>query len=849
MNDSFQGNPFSNQKDADTSISNRSDFDISIFHKIPKSRPSNINTTQVTTKAPGDTAFPGSINLAQRIKKTEDSSEGLSVIEGSLASETSSSSQVDSTDVNKSSILQQMNNSNHENSENTSFNYSNLESNLSTSHRLLGSGIFNTSKNSNRLSSVSANTSFSLTDQYSISPEPNNILPTDISDTTNNSNLELNNPNSSTLESDNTNNTNDTSDTSDTNENNLSINKSKDLKSNMSKEMLAGFFEPPQRVHLGNSRKSVESRVADDSEQWEDEEQEELYSDESSSFIYSEESANTKGLDKSANNENNDTTGGMSYLESDTNGFNNSQSFSDSNGSFRSILKPAEFNLTRSSKADSDASAIYDESSINSSINDTPLPVKSDSPLDKKNKYNESQVVLHKPKTNAEQEVKNVEINQAFLKYQKTPNKASKLHIQSILNNFNQKSGASLVNPAMKSTAKRSGSVQISPVKTVHQYNKHSSPAKKVASVPFLQASNEYFSKHGGKYSMTPKNGRESFQSLHSRRTNFHESTPPISSSNSSSSSSPVAFSTPLPNGRGGRRPASFYTPNDSTRDYTSSSMYEEDESSAIDFEFPKSPNDPPPQTPRSETKRFYNDPAIPYTLSLYLQIIVNIVVCSVFVYFLYMIMTTIQFDVDKKVEEYSSEILGEIAECSRQYLLNNCMPGKRAPALETICTSWEKCMNRDPTVVGRARVSAETFSEALEGFIRPLSMKTWSVLLAGVIISFVFPNALFFLSRSTKNVVKPFSFLFNHATGNNPGGPIPGMYPQGGMPQGPPPPPPGPPPGPQGYQMLQYPATPYMYTPIYVPSTSKRLHYGHSRVVRSPLTGKKLLRSSKKGY
>jgi hypothetical protein len=33
--------------------------------------------------------------------------------------------------------------------------------------------------------------------------------------------------------------------------------------------------------------------------------------------------------------------------------------------------------------------------------------------------------------------------------------------------------------------------------------------------------------------------------------------------------------------------------------------------------------------------------------------------------------------------------------------------------------------MNRDPTVVGRARVSAETFAEIINSFIEPISYKT----------------------------------------------------------------------------------------------------------------------------
>jgi hypothetical protein len=65
------------------------------------------------------------------------------------------------------------------------------------------------------------------------------------------------------------------------------------------------------------------------------------------------------------------------------------------------------------------------------------------------------------------------------------------------------------------------------------------------------------------------------------------------------------------------------------------------------------------------------------------------------------------------------------MAVCSKEYLENRCAPNTRVPAMEKACLAWEKCMNRDPTVVGRARVSAETFAEIINSFIEPISYKT----------------------------------------------------------------------------------------------------------------------------
>lgn len=72
------------------------------------------------------------------------------------------------------------------------------------------------------------------------------------------------------------------------------------------------------------------------------------------------------------------------------------------------------------------------------------------------------------------------------------------------------------------------------------------------------------------------------------------------------------------------------------------------------------------------------------------------------------------------------AEIRQEILHCSAQYHANRCHPPEQRTAYtEAACQGWEHCMNRDPNVVGRARVGAETFGEVVTGFVDALSWKT----------------------------------------------------------------------------------------------------------------------------
>jgi Di-sulfide bridge nucleocytoplasmic transport domain len=57
--------------------------------------------------------------------------------------------------------------------------------------------------------------------------------------------------------------------------------------------------------------------------------------------------------------------------------------------------------------------------------------------------------------------------------------------------------------------------------------------------------------------------------------------------------------------------------------------------------------------------------------------------------------------------------------------------------------------MNRDPTVVGRARVSAETFAEIVNSFIEPISYKTMVSLFEACLIVVILPIGCLWIGLS----------------------------------------------------------------------------------------------------
>lgn len=143
---------------------------------------------------------------------------------------------------------------------------------------------------------------------------------------------------------------------------------------------------------------------------------------------------------------------------------------------------------------------------------------------------------------------------------------------------------------------------------------------------------------------------------------------------------------------------------------------------------------------------QWWNDPSVPYVLLLYLQLLCNVLLVLMVVYVVYVMVFNIRADVRRKIEIYTSDAIQEISKCSRDYYRNKCSTDGniRAPALEGVCTTWEKCMNRDPQQIGRSKITAETFAEIINGFFRPISWRSLFMSSFLLVASFFVTNFAF---------------------------------------------------------------------------------------------------------
>jgi hypothetical protein len=137
--------------------------------------------------------------------------------------------------------------------------------------------------------------------------------------------------------------------------------------------------------------------------------------------------------------------------------------------------------------------------------------------------------------------------------------------------------------------------------------------------------------------------------------------------------------------------------------------------------------------------------PFAPHLLLGYVRVFFNSALVLGFLYIIVIVIVTVRRDIEEKVATYTggeprirrrisapiklprncAENASEIQHCTSQYLLNKCGPLLEIPHMQQFCDEWERCMQRDASVVGRAKVAAETLAEVVNGFVEPITWKT----------------------------------------------------------------------------------------------------------------------------
>ncbi|TEA10633.1 Nucleus export protein brr6 [Colletotrichum sidae] len=133
--------------------------------------------------------------------------------------------------------------------------------------------------------------------------------------------------------------------------------------------------------------------------------------------------------------------------------------------------------------------------------------------------------------------------------------------------------------------------------------------------------------------------------------------------------------------------------------------------------------------------------PNAPENLYRWIQLLVNCILVSSFVFFCWAILDTVRTDIRNANEAARQEIESRMAECRSEYQLNECAKKDR-PALKAMCDEWYECMIQDPTAIMRVRVTVKQIAEILNEFAGAMQVKAW-VFFFGILLICIVANNL----------------------------------------------------------------------------------------------------------
>lgn len=131
----------------------------------------------------------------------------------------------------------------------------------------------------------------------------------------------------------------------------------------------------------------------------------------------------------------------------------------------------------------------------------------------------------------------------------------------------------------------------------------------------------------------------------------------------------------------------------------------------------------------------------LPYILSGYVQVAMNIVVVGILIYIMANFIITIQNDVSMRTEIMLEKERKRIAHCATEYQVYHCDADRVGSAVVSLCENLKACMNLPDPRIERSAVAAETFAQIVNTFVHNISYKTMGFVMVLVFGGLYFSN------------------------------------------------------------------------------------------------------------
>ncbi|KAF9583007.1 hypothetical protein BGW38_010434 [Lunasporangiospora selenospora] len=160
----------------------------------------------------------------------------------------------------------------------------------------------------------------------------------------------------------------------------------------------------------------------------------------------------------------------------------------------------------------------------------------------------------------------------------------------------------------------------------------------------------------------------------------------------------------------------------------------------------------PPSSQDRNDGSRVHARPwsenvDLPYIVSGYVQVALNATFICMILYIIFNFATTIQSDVNHRVESYRRQEMERIQQCRVDYNTNLCV--RDLPALRDFCMKIKSCMEEPEPWIARTSVAAETFANIVNAFVNTMSYKALSFFVVLIFGAWLLLNYALYSYRS----------------------------------------------------------------------------------------------------
>ncbi|KAI9031820.1 Di-sulfide bridge nucleocytoplasmic transport domain-containing protein [Phycomyces nitens] len=121
----------------------------------------------------------------------------------------------------------------------------------------------------------------------------------------------------------------------------------------------------------------------------------------------------------------------------------------------------------------------------------------------------------------------------------------------------------------------------------------------------------------------------------------------------------------------------------------------------------------------------FLITPDAPLIFASYAGVILHITCLLGLLALLFGIYKTVSKEVCNRFEQDVQFLESIVGACRQRYSENYCSSPDLAPFLIPYCDQWEQCMQRDSTMIGRAKIGTRIFGELINSIIESLSLKS----------------------------------------------------------------------------------------------------------------------------